>query len=653
MNSVTLMVTTLATLVWGNVLPNASFELGLGQGAPTHWCDPFNQFTIRLAAMGEYPAALRIEESADALEGRMVGVIAVKGGQAGRLLSGMVPVRPGQAYALSAYARSDLPSATLRLRMWHKPVDWTRVANAQSHAMVLTKQWRRYELRFAVASYFERGVVEFVAEADQDGEVQIDAVQLEAGPRATPFKARHPVEASMSGKENPLNGILHLADSPLTIDAALYNSADRPRGERLELRLEDIDGRAVFTTTIDGEIPPGFSERKITAGFERVGVFRARMHSDDGTEIGVGPYLFIVHPVMGEDIQAVLYSRDGEIGELPAERVWLPWENKKNWYADPPPLLTVTKDKKIYVQLNDGKVGITTDGGRTWKVPDTESEGWAVGVLKDGTLLRVLPGKVKGSLDLQGSNDEGKTWEPLGVLDGLGGAPQAGPITELADESLIWPIGHPKPGVVHITYAFRSSDGGKTWSEGHPVCPTGEPAITELQSGRLLAVVRNNLPPRPDEWAVFLKDPAWRLWNQAYGRLHFALESVEKNVLLADSDDGGVTWGNVRPGTRLLGEMHGGAVQLPDGRVVLIYVHRVPWIRGGERAKVSRDGGHTWEKELYYLNTTPAVPGYSANCVLPPELGDGKPGMILSLVGERRFGGQPARMQAVRWRPMP
>ena len=123
----------------------------------------------------------------------------------------------------------------------------------------------------------------------------------------------------------------------------------------------------------------------------------------------------------------------------------------------------------------------------------------------------------------------------------------------------------------------------------------------------------------------------------------------------------------MRPGTFLLDEMHGQALPLPDDRVVLLYTHRGPWPRGGERAKISRDQGQTWAQELYYLNATPAYPGYSASCVLPPHLADGEPNMILSVVGERseRIWGHPGtqptaegiemapRMQAIRWRPLP
>ena len=64
----------------------------------------------------------------------------------------------------------------------------------------------------------------------------------------------------------------------------------------------------------------------------------------------------------------------------------------------------------------------------------------------------------------------------------------------------------------HVTYTFRSTDGGQTWSEGYPVCPTGEPSVIELASGRLLAVIRDNLihPATPVARAV-----ARRIWRSS------------------------------------------------------------------------------------------------------------------------------------------
>ena len=368
-----------------------------------------------------------------------------------------------------------------------------------------------------------------------------------------------------------------------------------------------------------------------------------------------------------DDFQGILYSRDGKVYELPAERIRLPlFAGEGRWN------FTITVENQIYLMPHAGpdatlqQVMRTGDGGRTW---DTVKVTRRVDtVLRDGTFLSW--DHVNDRLLLYQSRDEGQTWERLGSgLSSLPAADQAGPITQLRDGSFVWPIGLARPGVNHATYAFRSTDAGQTWSKGYPICPTGEPSIIELASGSLLAVVRNNLIPPPGSWQVYLDDKYenyWRLWMLQYGMAYRpkaktsarsnVLDSLQKNVLLANSDDGGMTWNNVRSGSQVLGEMHGSAVELPDGRIVLMHVHRVPWLHGGERARVSRDGGNTWDEEIYYLSTVLAYPEYSTNCVLPPELADGKPGMILSVLGDRPRAIRVDReglMQAVRWRPLP
>lgn len=288
-------------------------------------------------------------------------------------------------------------------------------------------------------------------------------------------------------------------------------------------------------------------------------------------------------------------------------------------------------------------------------------------VLRDGTFLSW--DHENDRLLLCRSQDEGRTWERLGSgLGPLPSLPQSGPITQLRDGTLVWPNGLKISGVNHATYTFRSTDGGQTWSEGYPVCPTGEPSISELASGGLPAVVRNNLIPPRGTWQVYLDDKYedyWRLWMLQYGMAYRPkawttksnlLDSLQKNVLLANSEDGGVAWTNIRFGNDGLGEMHGSAVELPDGRIVVMYVHRVPCLHGGERAKVSRDGGNTWDQETYYLSTVLTCLEYSTNRVLPPDLADGKPGMILSVLSERpRSVGVDCDglMQAVRRRPLP
>ena len=696
-----------------NLLPNASFELDFGQakhgwikynpgeGASDNWTDFFNPLTLKLAATDQVPKVKpAIQAIADAPDGSRVVVLVAAKGRPAHLTSPVVPMQGGQAYTLSAYARSDAPGATLGLGVWNRPLDWRETPDAQSQPVPVGAQWRRYQLTFNVASYFDRGAVDLIASAEAGADVYVDAVQLEQGPRATPFETRYPVETRLTAHKY-FSGMLHLLGDPLELDLVYYAAGQPESPGDLELIIETFAGEEVHTERVPCPNSAGRSTHKLALDFPLVGNFRARLFSAAGAAIDVSSYgyMFTVHPVMHcgfgygqpepeeRDFQGILYSRQGRIHQLPAERIRLPrYASEGMWN------FTVTDANMIHLMAVSATNEATAelmrsgDGGRTWDIVEVTRP--VQSVLPDGTFLSTHgPSTTSepwptedGLLRLYRSGDEGQTWESLGGPGPLPGPPQYGPVTRLRNGTLIWPIGIAVPGTNHVTYAFRSTDGGRTWSDGSPICPTGEPSVIELASGRLLAVVRNNLPPRPDAWPVYLEDKyqdAWRLWAMQYGAFdprpkadrpgqlqwhadaHIkpsVLGSVQKNVLLADSDDGGVTWSNIRDGSTLLGEMHGAAVELPDGRVVLVHVHRVPWLHGGERARVSRDGGNTWDEETYYLSTVLTYPEYSTNCVLPPELADGEPGMILSVLGDRPHAvglDRPGLMQAVRWRPLP
>ena len=659
-----------------NLLPNASFELPFGQekhawiknnpgqGAPDNWTDMLNPFTIRLHAAGQVPDAPVIEDVDDAPDGSRAVAIPIPENQPGHLTSPVVSLKPGQAYTLSVYARSDVPAARLRLCVWNRPVVcWRATPDAQSEPLPVSEHWQRYELTFNVASFLHRGLVDLVATAETGGKLWVDAVQLEEGPKATAFETRYPIEAFLLA-DKPFSGMLHLMGEPLEIDLVAYTGQQHQPGD-LKLSIETFEGKVVFTENVPCPTAGGLSKNKLSLDFPLIGNFRARVFSAAGEKIDVSSYgyMFTVHPVMKcgfgysklgpekEDFQGILYSREGEVHELPAERTRLPL-----YATGGMPNFTVTDDNMIYLMTTSEEIMRSGDGGRTWNVAKITRS--VHSVLPDGSFL--TPDLEDHRLVLHRSRDEGQTWESLGGPGPFPSGTYGGPITQLRDGTLVWTIGYARPGVNHAVYVYRSTDDGKTWSEGYPVCPTGEPSVIELASGRLLATVRNNLRPNPDAWPVCLEDEyedPWRLWLMEYGMAKGnILSSVQKNVLLADSDDGGVTWTNIRAGSPLLGEMHGSSVELPDGRIVLMHVHRVPWLHGGERARVSRDGGNTWEPETYYLSTVETYPEYSTNCVLPPELADGKPGMILTVLGDQPHSvnvDRPALMQAVRWRPLP
>ncbi len=122
-------------------------------------------------------------------------------------------------------------------------------------------------------------------------------------------------------------------------------------------------------------------------------------------------------------------------------------------------------------------------------------------------------------------------------------------------------------------------------------------------SGKLLAFIRYHGPVVP-QWPLI--DPK----QHAY----------YKTVFVADSEDGGVTWKNLRPLTNVHGQCHGFGVGLPDGTVVVTHDHRYPPGTPCGRAMISRDEGRTWEDEVYYLYCGDVASGFSQSVALENDV---------------------------------
>ena len=127
-------------------------------------------------------------------------------------------------------------------------------------------------------------------------------------------------------------------------------------------------------------------------------------------------------------------------------------------------------------------------------------------------------------------------------------------------------------------------------------------------------------------------------------------EHDSKTVRLVNSEDGGRTWHSPRPLTRIYGQAHGDLAALPGGGVVATFENRYPYADGGAiLARVSWDGGQTWEPELYKLTRGH---GYSGSVVL-------KDGTVVTLAGDGQLSrvGRPTgrryTLQALRWKPWP
>ncbi len=244
------------------------------------------------------------------------------------------------------------------------------------------------------------------------------------------------------------------------------------------------------------------------------------------------------------------------------------------------------------------------DGGRTWDParifapfdPECGEQDPSVVELRDGTLMinffrwRVVPAADKGRLrfaarqqydgswsDVEGpwivrSHDGGATWDaaPIAVdSTPLARAGTSDAVLELPDGTLLMGIyGADPDSRVCRAYVVRSRDGGNTWGESALIARDPErrisfeePALTMMQDGNLLAVLRSGEPG-----------------NYAF-------------LYQATSVDGGRSWMDLRP-TPMWGHP-AQVLALADGRLVCAYGYRRPPF--GVRACVSGDDGRTWD----------------------------------------------------------
>ncbi len=352
-----------------NLLPNASFELPLGEyaGQTTNWADLFNPLTVSLASTRQQPKLWPPQrEKTAAPHGSYSVRIPLESspqGFQGHFTSPLIRVRPGQSYTLSAFARSDSPSASIQLALWNRSLDWSQSPEIQSQAFPLTSSWQQYEASFVIAPYFNRAVVDLVATDRAEGAVWVDTIQLEEGSLASEFQTRYPVKAFLTGKRNPL--LLHLQTEPLDIYVQTYNSMNTPYQETMTLTVHSLEGKKMLRENRAQAIPPGHGEIQIDRKFPFLGEFRASISGEGSAPIGLEDYLFVVHPEISEDLQAVLVSRKGQVEQLPAERVWLPWSDFEDWYAAPNPNLIVTESGVIHLPVKDSTIAVTADGERS------------------------------------------------------------------------------------------------------------------------------------------------------------------------------------------------------------------------------------------------------------------------------------------------
>ena len=326
----------------------------------------------------------------------------------------------------------------------------------------------------------------------------------------------------------------------------------------------------------------------------------------------------------------------------------------------------------------------STDQGRTWTswnvdLPDKRIIG-AFAVLQDDTFLAGAIQPSDNVISYYRSTDRGQTWELVSELTSgpFKTASLDGNLLQLSDGSILSPANFCVPAPegedfslsLVVQHMLRSTDGGRTWSQGPDpdlwqplidaklfVGPVGadsripgpggtffgcfEVGIAQDADGRIVAAQRLSGAPWP--------------WHKKYieawgGKEPDNIGRIYRQVMFSTSADGGTNWETLRPFADADGktvivqqETNGQMVPLADGRLVLIHQRRFGPMQ--LIARLSNDNGQTWSHDEYRLS---AGFGYSGNTVLPD-------GTILTVTGQTLAsagmeGPGNNRAQVIRWR---
>ena len=353
-----------------------------------------------------------------------------------------------------------------------------------------------------------------------------------------------------------------------------------------------------------------------------------------------------------------------EVGRLPAEEVPLDYPDMP-WRADP--ATGRTSDGRLFSAMFE-RLFISDDEGRAWRPRPIRFDGFGgcsgFGVQTDDTLLLLYntPASEQGvrGIAVARSADGSESWEPGEPLDtsSYTGPPDTdgNKFCALPDGTVIVAVclrngtgitdydGTELPPEQQSIrdFVYRSTDGGETWGDrALLVEDSSESNFLSLGGSRVMAAIRRQRVVGPG-------DPP-----QSWQRAGANEPPINKVLFLADSDDGGRTWTDVRQLTKLPGDCPGELVRLSDGRIVAIYSHRYPYGHGDTSALVSNDEGKSWSKERYIVSIGS---GYSGSVVLEDDTivtvcGNTQLNDIVAVgVNVQNSNAEPWRAHAVRWR---
>ena len=281
----------------------------------------------------------------------------------------------------------------------------------------------------------------------------------------------------------------------------------------------------------------------------------------------------------------------------------------------------------------DIKLYASDDLGLTWKMEEHTAlfgKEPSLAALPDGTLTLSAqggyfgPGAALGQQPISRSRDGGKTWETFSFQStdyprNIFVEDDGSLLMILAERSDWYGEGTGSPNLV----VCRSKDGGKSWSASEGKVDWdwagfGENAVIRVRDGRLIAVLRRQIPGTRGEGF--------------------------EDTVITESVDDGKTWAAPRimlPTARV----HAYLTELSDGRLLCTYSsYHVPW---GVSAVVSSDVGRTWDLDSPVQLSVSN--GYWVGWAVTLQLGDGSLITSYATTSYREQKPEMFTCEVVRW----
>lgn len=161
----------------------------------------------------------------------------------------------------------------------------------------------------------------------------------------------------------------------------------------------------------------------------------------------------------------------------------------------------------------------STDGGLTWSLPYRVPLNSPHGpvVASGGRLIYAGKDFASGAIGVCISTDDGLTWGKLLKIPTRAGDDAANyhelHAVETADKRLVVHIRNHNKANERETLQTKSADGGKTWTEPHPIGVWGLPShLLRLRDGRLLMSYGYRRPPRGNHARI--SEDHGRTWSE-------------------------------------------------------------------------------------------------------------------------------------------